>query len=99
MALRDDLIAAKALIDTPEKWAKHWSKTGPMCVVRALQEKVGIDVPAPSIPAYEAICAALPASHTAKYGRTSAGTYNDAPTTAHADVMALFDRAIASVSP
>lgn len=99
MTLVSDLIAARALIDTPKKWARDWHRSGPMCVVRALQELLGgPDAYVIHQPIYRAICDALPPEHTARYGRHSVGRYNDLPRTTHADVMALFDRAIAEAS-
>lgn len=89
MSTRDDLIAAKALIDTPEKWCK-----GTMQIVR-------------SVPPYNSYCAvgacrSFAASDALTEelpeGFYMLSVYNDHPTTTHADVLALFDRAIASTS-
>lgn len=97
MTLRDDLIAAKALIDTPEKWGK-----GPD----------GLNCPAQGACAMNA-CASLPPpaawyATLALQAELPSGdwnermlpvaAYNDDPATTHADIMALFDRAIEAAS-
>lgn len=87
--VRDNLIAARALIDTPEKWLQGWFEgpNGTMdaseAVCRASGEDIGGD-------AYEAMCLVLPD------GIDILSTFNDDPDTTHADIMALFDRAIAA---
>lgn len=93
MTLRDDLIVAKALIDTPEKWCKG-IHAGQNCAMWALAEA------APManyrwIEAAEALRKAAPRRPHGDYG-CPVVAFNDAPTTTHADVMALFDRAIAA---
>lgn len=76
------LRAAKARIDTPGKWCKHQGDNGNgrCCAFGAAWS---------SSPALRALREALPE------GNRSIAGYNDAPTTTHADIMALFDRAIA----
>ena len=94
MSLRDDLIAAKALIDTPEKWRHGYFLNGDaMCALRALETVAG-SADFYTLPTYAALCRALPADWLAQWGPESAGVYNDR--SAHADIMSLFDRAIAS---
>lgn len=91
MTLRDDLIAAKALIDTPDKWCKGrmYSRDGRMCAFGALycgfrsRDEDYVD-------------ALMLLNAQSPKGRLSA--FNDAPETTHADIMALFDRAIEAAS-
>lgn len=103
MSVRDDLIAAKALIDTPEKWDNR----GPgrvrngvyaRCIFIALGEIV-------IGPRRLAMAAILSKSIPWKWLLRVWGAdgddrriiwLNDHPATTHADIMALFDRAIAS---
>jgi len=96
MTVRDDLIVAKALIDTPRKWRKDGQLAqGRMCVVNAIIEAVG---PEHSWPCEAAICDELGFSD--EVNRELIGAFNDHPRNTHADIMALFDRAIAaSVQP
>jgi hypothetical protein len=91
--VKENLIAAKALIDTPEKWIKgSFHKAGCFCAVGALgmasngnPENWGYDE-------REALLRALPVDAVAY----SVALFNDDPDTTHADIMALFDRAIAA---
>lgn len=100
MTLRDDLIAAKALIDTPEKWAKGPGVWGSdrHCAQQSLLFKGG---------AMDAVSKALPLAWKLRQwlrGRWSCLSsaniirFNDDPATTHADIMALFDRAIEAAS-
>lgn len=84
------LRAAKARIDSPEKWwhgefpAKHEGST---CAYLALHS-IGGD------PAMGFLCEAIGTPTKRGFcGRIAA--FNDAPTTTHADIMAMYDRAIA----
>lgn len=93
--VKENLIAARALIDTPEKWAhenkNRVAKGGKcLCAVDALNE-VGLEP--------EFLDQFLP------YGpETWAGSglmiptanFNDHPDTTHTDIMAVIDRAIAA---
>jgi|TARA_A100001391_G_C5082480_1_gene280241 hypothetical protein len=100
-ALRDDLVAAKALIDTPEKWGKGNGSFLFACVPShqncALTAccRVSIDAGREDdyAPMYSALMASLPD------GVETVWAFNDDRKTTHADVMALFDRAIAAASP
>lgn len=100
MTLHDDLVAAKALIDAPEKWGQGEYETSPgcYCALGAVAKATGVD-PAPwNVEVgvlYDALKAALPP----KAARLSVVDFNDAPETTHADIMALFDRAIAAAEP
>lgn len=90
MTLRDDLIKAKALIDTPEKWLQGALKrNGCFCAMGAGLETRNDEV-----------LFALQ-HHLPNPAWDTIPGFNDAPTTTHADIMALFDRAIAAagVSP
>jgi hypothetical protein len=76
-SVRENLIAARALIDTPEKWAVL-SITGAMSIA------------APSPEAHGAITDAM----TTPFRLL--GYFERSRSTTHADMMALFDRAIAA---
>lgn len=97
MTVRDDLVAARALIDTPEKWARGSGRPdGKMCAMNAVAEHHNLQIGRLDHPTYVALTLALPSDWTSTNGRNSVGRYND--THDHADVMSLFDRAIASTS-
>ncbi len=90
MTIKMDLIAARALIDTPEKWHKGgWGKDGCFCAVGAVREVTRTS--AYSVWATGA-CIALEAA--IEDGPRDVPSFNDRETTTHADIMALFDRAI-----
>lgn len=95
--LADDLRAAKALIDTPEKWCKgsyhHDGMGDAHCIVGAVMV-VTPEYSKRRNMALEAIGRQTPQFDDATSGFMP--RYNDAPTTTHADIMALFDRAIAA---
>lgn len=88
-SVKENLIAAKALIDTPEKWIKgelHEVVGARHCyciygalaqVVRTEEDDAGV-------------VGALRAVAPHRY----LSVFNDAATTTHADIMALFQRAI-----
>ena len=97
-SVRENLIAAKALITDPKKWGReeyHDTLTGCMCAYGAIGGALG------SInwwnvehsPEALALEAALPPGDWL----SNVARYNDAPDTDHADIMALFDRAISSL--
>lgn len=96
----EQLRAAKALIDTPECWTKHANSRDmvgiPVDPLSASAEcwcaHGALFVQFPVLgPEYRACVAAL---ETALKGEPLAG-FNDAPSTTHADIMKLFDDAIA----
>lgn len=94
MNTKAHLIAAKALIDKPEKWVKGEARVGECyCAIGALN---AISPPPygddcfPTDSLYVALSNALPD------GECFVARFNDAPGTTHSDVMALFDRAIAA---
>lgn len=108
MSLRDDLIAAKALIDTPEKWgkglasfpARPTSKVDRLCAAAACARVADAGPAGGYTRMHKALTGALPEPFLrAKAGRDFAVSaplplFNDHPDTTHADVMRLFDRAI-----
>lgn len=101
MGVREDLIAAKALINTPEKWAHEESRRqengGPcLCAVDAVFETRHWE--AGGMRVLIELEGALPEDFAADpYSEIEeVAQFNDAPTTTHADIMALFDRAIAA---
>lgn len=85
--LRDDLIAAKALIDTPEKFAGKFH-----AVLSALDESLPPHDEASDVE--DRFSAMLVALRAARPG----GNLINIRTEPHADVMALFDRAISKAS-
>lgn len=92
--VKENLIAAKALIDTPEKWAG--AETG--CWFGSILGSAAQTAESGSA-AYEAVKAALVRQMPHPYRLLA--TYYDAITafgdaSDHADIMALFDRAIAA---
>lgn len=94
--VKENLIAAKALIDTPEKWGKEEyldKLSGCMCAYGA----IGVTLNTTSWLTAEdsAEASALEDALDECWGRNVAA-FNDAPDTTHADIMALFDRAIAA---
>ena len=98
-SVRENLIAAKALIDTPEKWLKgKLSDREERCfcaygaVASVTNYEAGED-----IAMVEALRRALPHAFAPNpRGILDIAQFNDLPTTTHADVMAWFDRAIAA---
>lgn len=97
MSLHDDLVAAKALIDTPEKWA-HESKSrvteggSCLCAIDAMTKANGETFHK----LHRVMTRCLPSNFSADDDNEldPIAQFNDAPTTTHADVMALFQRAI-----
>jgi hypothetical protein len=108
MSVRENLIAAKALIDTPEKWGKpqntFYSKgERPGSLIMSAMGAIYEVSKYPGSPGYEALYVALDGAVPEHFHlRPAVGPtrqYNDHPTTTHADIMALFDRAIAAAEP
>lgn len=89
--VRENLIAAKALIDTPDKWIKdRFADGGCFCAAGALKYGSGFEAGEVWESAeYKALLAQVP-------GGRPLPSFNDDPNTTHADIMALFDRAIAA---
>jgi hypothetical protein len=101
MSLKADLIAAKALIDTPDKWLRgQLADRADTCFCAFGAAQFG---PSRSwsdgkdTAATLALIAALPEPGGERRKHPLA-MFNDDPATTHADVMALFDRAIEAAS-
>lgn len=85
------LRAAKARIDTPEKWGQGYNllSTPKRCSTQAISTALGLDLMDYGVldtAPYEVLAAVV--------GHDQVGNWNDAPERTHADVMAAFDRAI-----
>lgn len=98
--VKENLIAAKALIDTPEKWGKGAFEVSPGClcafgaIARALDPDIDFECDGVGISREDrALAQALPDGWMKTVGMID--SFNDHPDTTHADIMALFDRAIA----
>jgi hypothetical protein len=100
MTVRDDLIAARALIDTPEKWVRgHYERQGCYCALGAARKALygttdwrpGEDWRGDDNHVTTALRREL-----SEEWHGSVDDFNDDPSTTHADVLALFDRAIAA---
>lgn len=88
--VRENLIAAKALIADPKNWRKgSLGSAGCYCAVGAL----GVARKGKVFLFSDADVHAL-AQHVPQSFRGSVPRYNDSKDTTHADIMALFDRAI-----
>ncbi len=85
----ETLVAARALIADPSKWAKKASSGDAHCAGLACFTAGGADGGSPGDRAWDFLETFVPDG-------LCLPTYNDAPATTHADVLALFDRAIAS---
>lgn len=93
MSAADTLRAARALIDTPEKWCKGAARIGcRRCIVGALLDVAGY--PRTEMRIYGPARNVLHDLVRAQ-GHEVIDWWNDDPATTHADVLALFDRAIA----
>ena len=95
-ALTRDLLAARALIENPEHWTKHPKGMMPMCayaaVLVAVQGHQPTIIDQRTVEAQRFLAKQVGGDYTS---RDVIG-FNDHPDTTHADVLALFDRAIAS---
>lgn len=92
-SVKENLIAAKALIDTPEKWLKGKlaNADGCFCAAGALKYAAGYGAGEVwDSPEYRAVRGGIPDT------KQEIPSFNDRPSTTHADIMALFDRAIAA---
>lgn len=95
--VKENLIAAKALIDTPEKWCKgrrhvFYGYTTPhgAVIVKKYCAEGAMDAVGGLSPERQALLNQTPRA----YGNVA--EFNDSPDTTHADIMALFQRAIAA---
>lgn len=96
--VKENLIAAKALIDTPDKWAHENSMRrieggNCLCALDAVSAAIG--------KAWKggdeeraALESQVPSGRWSRYKLHPVAQYNDHPDTTHADIMSLFDRAI-----
>lgn len=90
MTVADDLRAARALIDTPEKWGRVTE------IVAVLMNAVGGSFVVDKIlPMADALDAQSPSPPSGCIVRPYVYVC-ESPMSKHADIMALFDRAIAS---
>lgn len=84
MSVRDNLIAARAVIENPDNWGKGAiNNNGCRCALGAL-----VEARAFHNPEIETLVHALPEPWR------SVARFKDAETTIHSDIIALFDRAI-----
>lgn len=84
------LMEARKLIDTEEKWTQDKHEIGAgqrFCILSAIGKAANYDAPT-GRDAVSAVKASLP--HPFRWPHY----FNDAPSTTHADVMAVFDKAI-----
>lgn len=101
MSIKENLIAAKALIDTPEKWIKYDLRNDDrtcFCAIGAVEKAINLDPIDGDLfnsPEVMALAASLVEPSDTW---TDLSFYNDRETTTHADIMALFDRAIEAQS-
>jgi hypothetical protein len=94
MTLKSDLTAARALIDTPEKWRKDGEVLYDSCCAVIAVTRI---VDAMLTSAWGALYRELPTRfHSSSWYTDAIGDFNDDPATTHADVLSLFDRAIAA---
>ena len=97
--LRDDLIAAKALIADEKDWTQHPKSMAPMCAYAAVLVAIdGRNVSRISDRVMETqhfLARFLPEPFA---NDRHVIAFNDAPGTTHRDIMALFDRAIEAAS-
>jgi hypothetical protein len=107
MSLKDDLIAARALIDTPEKWCKwhgHMTRRKWLffeqhsyCTIGAIAVEPGGHMNT-SRSAYYKMRDALERALPPGFRNSFLVSFNDDESTTHNDVLALFDRAIEAAS-
>ncbi len=102
MTISETLRASKALINMPQKWVQgHFRLADSFCAVGAMREVTG---QAQDNEVFMALAESLPKNFIrvnftgGKVNALEAGAYitfyNDNYTTSHADMMALFNRAI-----
>lgn len=91
MTVKDNLIAAKALIDTPDKWTKGQHEPFPAdgrWTLNSAVDRICWNRPRQFVNACDALRAELWGGHSSLSG------FNDAKT--HHDIMVLFESAIAA---
>lgn len=97
MSVKENLKAAKALIDTPDKWGKGEGITPPydcFCAESACAEVAESQVEKQEL--WAALERAQPEPWRTRSVDEDWGVhhYNDDPNTTHDDILSLFDRAI-----
>jgi len=98
MTVLEDLIAAKALIYTPDKWIKgSFNFHGCRCAMGAMFSVLG-STGEWSQSREDSLLSAVTEALPENWGGNIVG-FNDSSYTTHADVMDLFDRAIAAATP
>lgn len=97
----ETLIRARALIEDPKNWSRKVPQAptiAPYCAMTACLTAAGYSqgyLPSSYPKSLWRLAAALP---TAEIGICmSIANFNDHPDTSHADILALFDRAIAEI--
>ena len=98
-SVKENLIAAKALIDTPAKWVRgdyRDTVTGCMCAIGSVARAMELSPGKVEASTFEGKALALALPEGWERDTVAIVEFNDDPTTTHADVMAMFDRAIAA---
>lgn len=98
--VKENLIAAKALIDTPEKWGRgHYEADGCLCALGAARKAFFGTADFSRLDGWSGdrnpVAQAIKC-HLSPVWHGCVDEFNDARSTTHADVMDLFDRAIAA---
>lgn len=92
MSVRENLIKAKALIESPDKWGRgEYVQNGCFCAIGALAETMKLDPVSSNLTMSKEYKALLDAVPDPRYGIWG---FNDDPATKHADIMDLYQRAI-----
>ena len=97
--VKENLIAAKALIDTPEKWLKYDLRNEDrtcFCAIGAIEMAAEYGPNNGDLfnsPEVIALASSLPRPSDTW---TDVSFFNDRKSTKHPDIMALYDRAIAA---
>lgn len=99
-SVKENLIAARSLIDAPEKWGKGdaygiITPRGCKCAMVAVSEVCKVDA------AFKVTRSALESQLPPGFITSSwpVVDFNDHSDTTHAEIMSLFDRAIAAQEP
>ena len=103
-SIKENLIAAKALIDTPDKWIKSASQATECRCAALACEKLAMETDDSGlnwedvVDMWIALYASLPKEFQNEPDDegVAIGRFNDHPATTHNDIMDLFDRAIAA---
>lgn len=100
MSVKDDLIAARALIDTPEKWGRITrfdiaeGKVSANAAIKMVAENDYLKHSPIFAERYREMHRMIERVAPALDSPFVLATYNNDPDTTHADILALFDRAI-----